>query len=79
MIAIKFQVDSEFIEKLAKQMGLETRVGVVKEALGLLQWAADERERGRVILSCDADGASLERLGGRFSRGLLNANRKDCP
>ena len=67
MITIQFKADRDFVEKLANQMGLENRFDVMSEALGLLCWAAGEIKRGRVILSCDADGASLERLGGRYS------------
>ena len=45
-----------------RTLGIRTTTHVVQEAMTLLNWAVEERQRGRVILSALPDGSDVERL-----------------
>jgi len=62
MADIRVQVDDAFIEALQKRLGGIKATDVVREALTLLNWASEEREHGRLILSTDRDGKDVARL-----------------
>ncbi len=47
------------LEKLKNDMGLTSRVNVVKQALGLLQWIVEKRKGGAVLL-IEEKGKQLE-------------------
>ena len=62
MADIRAQVPDEFIDRLRKTMHLKTNTDVIQEALTLLSWATEERERSRLILSTNTAGSDVERL-----------------
>jgi hypothetical protein len=59
---LRAQIDDVFMSQLISGLGLRRAVDVVREALTLLNWALEERKRGRVILSADVDGGNVSRL-----------------
>jgi hypothetical protein len=61
MADIRVQVPDTFMTPLREKLD-KTNPGVVEEALTLLSWAVEERERGRLILSSDTEGGNVERL-----------------
>jgi len=62
MADIRVQVPDDFMLALRSKLDLKTNSDVVQEALTLLNWAAEEKHRGRLILSTDLSGGSVERL-----------------
>ena len=62
MADVRFQVSDEFMAELKKKLGLGSNTDVVQEALTLLSWAADEKQRDRVIVSTNSRGEQVERL-----------------
>jgi hypothetical protein len=58
---LRMQIDDGFMETLRRRLDLRA-TDIVREALTILNWAVHERERGRVILSADPNGQSVERL-----------------
>jgi hypothetical protein len=62
MADIRVQVDDSFMEALRKTLGVRTNTDVIQEALTLLNWAAEEKKRGRLILSTNHQGEKVERL-----------------
>ena len=62
MAEIRVQVPGDFMEVLKEKLCLKTNADVVQEALTLLNWAAEEKCRRRLILSADKNGHSVERL-----------------
>ena len=58
---LRMQVDDRFIGVLQDKLNLRA-TEIVREALTILNWAVYERGRGRVILSADPNGQSVERL-----------------
>ncbi len=59
---IRIAVNRKFIEKLEDRTGVTSGTEVVRTALCLLSWAADEASRGRVILSTSKNGYDLHKL-----------------
>lgn len=62
MAKIYCSVTDEFISNLMRTLGVHTTTHVVQEAMTLLNWAVEERQRGRVILSAKPDGSDVARL-----------------
>jgi CRISPR/Cas system-associated protein Csm6 len=62
MADIRVNVADAFMDPLRRLLGLKSNAEVVQEALTLLNWAAEEKERGRLILSSDVNGERFERL-----------------
>ena len=62
MADIRVQIPDEFMDRLRNEMQLKTNTDVIQEAITILSWAVEERERGRLILSTDSDGEKVERL-----------------
>jgi hypothetical protein len=62
MAELRFKVDDKYIANLSKILGNRTNTDVVRDALSILQWAAEERQRGRYIVSADKDGGNAHRL-----------------
>ena len=58
---LRMQIDDGFIKALQDKLDLRA-TEIVREALTIFNWAVRERERGRVILSADPNGQSVERL-----------------
>jgi hypothetical protein len=59
---VRFKTEDEFMDKLAKTLGLKSASEVTREALTLLNWAANEVKNDRVILSSSPDGKDVHRL-----------------
>jgi hypothetical protein len=59
---LRMQVEDRFLNELQNILKAPRATDVVREALTLLNWAAQERAKGRVILSADADGHNVARL-----------------
>jgi hypothetical protein len=59
---LRMQVDDAFIGSLQRKLDLRAATEIVRAALTILNWAVDERERGRVIVSADPSGQSVVRL-----------------
>ena len=59
---IRLNIDDEFIRRLQEDLREGRATEIAREALGLLRWAVDERQRNRVILSANPDGTNLNRL-----------------
>lgn len=51
------------LENLSKELG-ETKVGTIRDALSLLQIAADEKKKGNRIGIIDSDGDLLKEIVG---------------
>jgi hypothetical protein len=62
MADIRVQVDDDYMAALRTRLGLKSNTDVVQEALTLLNWAAEEKTRQRLILSTDQRGNAVERL-----------------
>lgn len=62
MAEIRVQVPDEVIEKLKSTLNLRTNAAVVEEALTILNWAAQEKARGRMILSSSPSGKDVTQL-----------------
>jgi hypothetical protein len=54
--------DDEFMEGLQKKLQVKTAAEVVKQALTVMNWAVNEFQNGRVILSSDEKGQNVHRL-----------------
>lgn len=59
---VRFTVDEDFIKNLQKSTGEKRVADVTKDALTLLDWAVNEVQNGRVILSSDESGSNVHRL-----------------
>jgi len=73
MADIRVQVQDDFMNALREKLGLKSNADVVQEALTLLNWAAEEKGRHRLILSTDQGGQQVERLAMR-SLSILPAS-----
>ena len=62
MAEVRFNVDDDFLKNLQLNLGTTKATDVVKEALTVLNWAVNEKSKGRQILSGDPDANNLVRL-----------------
>ncbi len=63
MATLQVKVDDAFLVRMTQALNpCLTDTEVMQEALTLLNWAAEEKNRGRVILSARPDGSDVERL-----------------
>lgn len=58
---LRLQVNDDYINRLQSVLGLKGSE-VAREALTILNWAVQERLKGRVILSADSEGRNVARL-----------------
>lgn len=56
------RVERGVMMKLKSRLGLKFSSDVMKEALTMINWAAEEKEKGRVILSATEGGTEVTRL-----------------
>lgn len=61
LIEVRVNVDEQFIENLRNKTG-EKSSKIVLEALSMFNWAINEKENERVILSTNKDGGSVKQL-----------------
>lgn len=59
---IRVLVDKEFLKKLQNRLGGAKSSEVVKQALGVYDWATAEVETGRAVLSTSSTGEDIHRL-----------------
>ncbi|MFT4926838.1 MAG: hypothetical protein ACI8WB_002937 [Phenylobacterium sp.] len=59
---IRVAVDTDFLKKVQKKLGLTKSTDITRAALTLLDWASDEMESNRVILSTNQNGEEIHRL-----------------
>ena len=59
---VRFLVGTEFLEQLKHRMGDPKATDIVRTALALLDWATEEVEQGRVILSATDQGGDIHEL-----------------
>lgn len=62
MADIRVQIPDEIMSALREKLGLKTNTDVVQEALTMLNWAAEEKSRNRLILSTNINGEDVARL-----------------
>ena len=62
MADIRVQIPDELLGALKSKLNLKTGSDVVMEALTMLNWAAEEKEKNRIILSSNKDGNDPEKL-----------------
>jgi hypothetical protein len=70
---IRVNVDSDFLRELQEKLGVDRATDVARSALTLLDWAANEVQEGRVILSSTGSGTDVHRL---VMPELTSARRK---
>jgi hypothetical protein len=59
---LRLSVDAHFLQELQDKLGVDRATDVGRAALTILNWAADEASRGRVILSSTSKGEDIHRL-----------------
>lgn len=59
---IRVAIDSDFLSALEDRLGISKSTDLARIALSLLDWASEETEQGRLILSTDSEGKQAHRL-----------------
>jgi hypothetical protein len=59
---IRVRVDDQFSKQLQDTLGTKKTTEIAKAALTLLNWAATQKSKGRLILSGDENGENLHEL-----------------
>ena len=59
---LRLKVDSGYMNNLLQILKEDKGTDVAREAFTLLNWAANEVKKGRVIVSSNNDGTSVHRL-----------------
>lgn len=59
---IRIDIDRKTIKKMKNSLGVTENILVINEALTILNWAIEEREKDRFILSSDNNGGDIEKL-----------------
>ncbi len=62
MAEFRLRVPDELLYSMKAKLGGAKMTEIARDALGLLNWAVDERLRGRVVLSGTEDGEKLTRI-----------------
>ncbi len=62
MAEFRLKVPDELLHSMQNKLGGAKMTDIARDALGLLNWAVDERLRGRVVLSGTEDGEKLTRI-----------------
>jgi len=76
---VRFKIDDKFVNKLAHILGLRNAGDVTREALTLLNWAADELKNNRIILSATPDYKDFHRLIMTSEKGKQSELIITCP
>lgn len=69
---VRLKIPDEMAQHLMKQIGVKNGTDLVKEALTLLDWAADKATSGNYIVAADEHGKPLEKM---TTPGLLRARK----
>ena len=62
MADIRVQIPDDVLGALKDKLNLKNGTDVVMEALTMLNWAAGEKDKNRVIISTNEDGKEVTRL-----------------
>lgn len=64
MSEVRFQVDENYLDAIREALGTPNAkpTELVRDSLTILRWAAEERSKGRYILSTKQDGSDVVRL-----------------
>ncbi len=62
MAEFRLKVPDELLHSMQAKLGGAKMTEIARDALGLLNWALDERARGRFVLSGTEDGEKLIRI-----------------
>ena len=63
MAEVRVQLPDDVVEKLQKQLGGNVKLtDIARDAFSMFNWAVEERAKGRVVLSSDAQGEKPARL-----------------
>ena len=61
-VEVRFMVDQSFIEQLRERLGGATNSDLARSAFTLLDWASNETQGGRLVLSSSGSGDDVHRL-----------------
>ena len=59
---VRLTIDDQLMQTLKARMKTERSVDIIREALGLLDWATEEAADGKAILSIGEDGSHPKRF-----------------
>ena len=59
---IRLTLDDELVEMLKSRLRTKSTADVIREGLGLLDWATEEVGQNRVIISVTEDGSDPKRI-----------------
>ncbi|MBA3774553.1 MAG: hypothetical protein H0X13_19305 [Ramlibacter sp.] len=59
---LRLTLDDDLVKEMMAKTGSSKATELTKEALTMMHWAIDEVAAGRVILSTDHKGGSVQRL-----------------
>ncbi len=63
MAEVRLQIPDELVSKLQEKLGSNTKAtDIARDAITLFNWAVEERAKGRLVLSTDAQGEGVTRL-----------------
>jgi len=63
MTELRLQIEDDFLKDLRGKLGSNTKASeIVRDALTVYNWAAEERVAGRLIMSIEPDGTDPARL-----------------
>jgi len=65
MVRLQFEIpDTNFkeLERLMAEAGVKTKTELLNNALTLLEWAVEQKERGRIIASVDEKDQKYQEL-----------------
>ena len=63
MAEVRLTIPDAVVARLQRQIGDNVKVtDLARDAITLLNWAVDERAKGRLVLSTDASGSNAQRL-----------------
>ena len=59
---VRLILDDDLVESLKKRMKTKNATDVIREGIGLLDWATEEIGQNRVIISIGEDGADPKQI-----------------
>jgi hypothetical protein len=62
MAEVRVQIPDEVVKQIQEKLGDIKVTDIVKDAVTMFNWAADERSKGRVVLTSDEEGTKMTRL-----------------
>lgn len=61
-VRVTVDVERSVMDGLKQRLGIALSKDVIQEALTMINWAAEEKMKGRAILSATEDGEDVVRL-----------------